>query len=124
MTRLFWMHTDTLCEPPCEAVFVFDDEQIDEAQWGLKRLMFIYECLLELQVEIHRGPTVATLLRIAEARAATLVTVDSPDPWIRQQFGRLPIEVLPAPQLVSLPEPVDLKRFARYWKRAEPKLLS
>ncbi len=125
MNKLFWMHADCLCAPPSnDAVFVFDDEQLKAAGWGLKRLMFVYECLLELPVEIRRGPTVQTLLETG----AELVTVDSPDPWIREQIRQLQlqttVQVLPPPVFVDLKEPVDLKRFARYWKRAEPKLLA
>ena len=124
MSKLFWMHTDCLCDPLHDAVFIFDDEQLKAAGWGLKRLMFVYECLLELPVEIRRGPTVQTLLDTG----AELVTVDSPDPWIREQIRQLQqrttVEVLPPPAFVNLKEPVDLKRFARYWKRAEPQLLA
>lgn len=120
MNKLFWMHHDCLTEPASEAIYIFDDEQLAAAGWGLKRLMFVYECLLELPVQILRGPTVATL----SAQNRPLVTVDSPDPWIREIIRQLEIEVLPAPVFVDLKEPVDLKRFSRYWKRAESKLLS
>ena len=119
MNKLFWMHHDCLTAPPHEAVYVFDDEQLRAAGWGLKRLMFVYECLLELPVEIRRGSTVAALLEFDRP----LVTVDSPDPWIREVIRQLEIEVLPAPTFVELKEPVDLKRFARYWKKAEALLL-
>lgn len=87
----------------------------------MKRLQFVYETLLELPVEIHRGRT-AEILR---AQAATrIVTVDSPDPWLREQFQQLPLEVLPSPAFVELSGKVDLKRFSRYWAKAEGKLLA
>ncbi len=120
MKKLFWMHPDCLCAPPCEAIFIFDDEYLKAAGWGLKRLQFVYECLLELPVEIVHGPTVETL----KNRHAQLVTLDSPDPWLRARIRQLqPIEVLPAPVFVDLKEPVDLHRFSRYWRRAESRLL-
>ncbi len=127
MSRLFWMHTDCLAVPPCEpAVFVFDDEQIEAGQWGLKRLLFLYECLLELPVAIKRGRTVEALVALA-GQDTVVVTVSSPDPWIREQIRlireRVAVEVLPAPEYVELPENVDLTRFSRYWKRAEKLLL-
>ena len=130
MSLLFWMHSDNLCALPdtlvAEAAFIFDDEQIRQAGWGLKRIMFIYECLLELPVEIYRGPTVETLLALAGEQSAAIITVDSPDPWVREQFSRLrehaPVEVLPLPPFVKLREPVDLRRFSRYWKQAGPLL--
>lgn len=121
MKKLFWMHPDCLCSPPHDAVFIFDDDYMKVAGWGLKRLLFVYECLLELPVEILRGPTVETLRSLD----AELVTVDSPDPWIREVIRQLKtIEVLPPPVFVDLKEPVDLKRFSRYWRRAESRLLA
>ena len=72
MNKLFWMHHDCLTEPASEAIYIFDDEQLGAAGWGLKRLMFVYECLLELPVQILRGPTAATL----SAQNRPLVTVD------------------------------------------------
>jgi hypothetical protein len=120
--KIFWMHTDCLREPPVscdQAVFFFDDEQI--AGWSLKRVMFVHECLLELPVEIRHGAPVFE-------GAARVVTVDSPDPWIRGQIERLrgevEVDVLPAPEFVHLTEPVDLRRFARYWRKAESQLLA
>lgn len=130
MNHLFWMHSGNLCPLPdtliADAAFIFDDEQIRLAGWGLKRIMFIYECLLELPVEIYRGPTVETLLALSAQQSAGIITMDSPDPWLREQIKRLrehvPVEVLPAPQFVELREPVDLRRFSRYWKQAGPLL--
>ena len=121
MNELFWMHSDCLTTPPFEAVYIFDDEQLRLAGWGLKRLMFVYECLLELPVEIHRGST----LEILRGFNRPLVTVDSPDPWIRGVTTQLAIDVRPAPAFVELAEPVDLRRFSRYWKRVKfPEALS
>ena len=120
MNKLFWMHQDCLSNPPHEAVFVFDDAQLLADGWGLKRVLFVYECLLELPVQLLRGPTIATLRGLNRP----LVTVASPDPWLRRIIAELAIEVLPAPCFVELKEPVDLKRFARYWKRAEDRLLN
>ena len=119
MNTLFWMHDDCLTPPPCDAIFIFDDDRLRAAGWGLKRLLFVYECLLELPVEILHGPTTAILKSLNRP----LVTVDSPDPSLRQIMTDLHIEVIPAPAFVNLPESVDLKRFSRYWKEAERVLL-
>jgi deoxyribodipyrimidine photo-lyase len=131
MNLLFWMHSGSLCPLPdtlvADAAFVFDDEQLRQAGWGLKRIMFIYECLLELPVEIYRGPTVETLLALAGEQSAGIMTVDSPDPWLREQIRKLQeharVEVLPAPPFVELRKSVDLRRFSRYWKHAGPLLV-
>jgi len=128
--RLAWMHPDCLSAawlgPEDRAVFVFDEEYLDAAGWGIKRIAFVYEALLELPVEIHRGPSLQTLLRLrGETGATDFVTVDSPDPWLRQRCLELgpSLEVLPAPGFVELRGPVDLRRFSRFWSRAEAQLI-
>lgn len=128
MTPLHWLHTDCLSADWLDgpAVFVFDDIQIERNGWGIKRLGFLYECLLELPAEIHRGPTVSTLTRLAAGRP--IRTVDSPDPWLRQQFAELAravsLELIPPPPFVDIPPSTDLARFSRYWRRAEKRLIS
>lgn len=135
--RLAWLHPDCLnaawLEPNDHAVYVFDDQQIEADGWGIKRILFVYETLLELPVEIHRGPTVETLATLARS-CEGIVTVDSPDPWLRGRIAELrqvaSVEVKPGPVFVELDGAVprnhtgDLKRFSRYWAKAERKLLA
>jgi len=134
MKPLAWLHPDCLnahwLPAGAPAVYVFDDAFLAEAQWSLKRVGFVYETLLELPVEIHHGPAAATLIALARAAGATrIVTVDSPDPWFLRTLAdlqrALPVDVLPAPDFVDLDSSrLDLKRFSRYWNRAEGKLLA
>lgn len=126
--RIAWLHSDCLteawCQPDDRAVYIFDDAQIAAAGWGIKRLAFLYETLLELPVEIYRGSLVATLASLGQP----VVTVDSPDPWLRARIAELrqvvPVDVLPAPVFVELSGSPDLQRFSRYWRKAEGKLLA
>ncbi len=58
-----WVHGDVLSPygpalkvyPDAPAIWVWDDALIEEWQLSLKRITFIYECLLELPVVIRRG---------------------------------------------------------------------
>lgn len=131
---LLWIHSDSLTRgvlpAAIPAVFVFDDEQIEYEEWTLKRVAFLFECLLEIpNLNIHRGPAAQILAgELAAQRCSHIVTVDSPDPWIRATIRTLQqiahVEVLSAPGFVDVPgRPLDLKRFARYWKRVEPLLM-
>lgn len=125
---LQWIHFDALdpawLHPAHPAVCILDDAYFEHAGWGLKRLVFIYETLLEMpQVDIYRGPT----LDLLTSFGAPIATVDSPDPWLRHQFDALrargiELTIHPAPSFVNLPPHTDLRRFARYWKKAEPLL--
>ena len=129
--RIAWLHSDCLSAnwllPEDRAVYVFDDAQLEENGWGLKRIMFVYETLLELRVEIYHGPTVPTLAALAQPHGG-LVTVDTPDSWLRERIGDLrqaiQVDLVPAPLFVRLEGRVDLKRFSRYWSKAEKELLA
>jgi hypothetical protein len=76
--RIAWMHPDCLSDawftPDDQAVFIFDDAYLAASGWGLKRILFVYETLLELPVEIHRGST----LRIPGYATASAVWDVSP----------------------------------------------
>lgn len=130
---LIWLHPDCLSAtnpafakyPDAEALFVFDEEEIKAEGWTLKRIQFLYETLLELPCAIDRGDVAAQIASHLRARGLTrVVTVDSVNPRTREQIRRLqvaiPVEVLPAPAFVDYRGSLDLKRFARYWKRVEP----
>lgn len=125
-SALLWLHEDCLSPtappfvhyPTAPAIFVWDEP----VNWSLKRILFVYECLLELPVEIERGDPVEVLHTYAKKLgAARIVTQRSPSPRfaeIRKSLT-LPVEVLEPVPFVELSGQVDLKRFSRYWRRAQ-----
>ncbi len=127
MKAVRWVQQDWLRASGAEpAVFVFDPETI--AEYSLKRIQFIYECLLEIPVEIRLGPYEDEVAGFArQHQAGTLVTTETPDPRARaavEGLGReftVRIET-PEPFVTPAGEP-GLKRFSRYWARVEPLLL-
>jgi deoxyribodipyrimidine photo-lyase len=146
---VLWIHAEALgpanaalrAYPQRPAVFVFDPAAAEEEPWGLKRLVFIYECLLELPVTIRAGDPVTELLAfVARCGADGVVTTRAVDPRLRAITARLaervPLAVLePEPLLLADPEPAgvglasatqagepDLRRFSRYWRWAEPRI--
>jgi len=146
---VLWIHAEALgpanaalrTHPQRPAVFVFDPAAAEEEPWGLKRLVFIYECLLELPVTIRAGDPVTQLLAfVARCGADGVVTTRAVDPRLRAITARLaervPLAVLePEPLLPADPEPAgvglasatqagepDLRRFSRYWRWAEPRI--
>ncbi len=129
---IVWVHGDCLSPqnpalqayPDAPAIWVWDDALIEEWQLSLKRLTFIYECLLELPVVIRRGNVAQEVLAFAkEHNANKVVTVDSPSPrfdTICNEIERfLPVEVLQVEPFFEYDGYIDLKRFSRYWKVAE-----
>lgn len=110
--------------PQAPAIWVWDDALIAEWQISLKRLTFIYECLLELPVEIRRGNIAEQVLAFAKEHNSNLVvTTDSPSPRfddICDQIEKsVELEVLAVEPFFEYDGYIDLKRFSRYWKVAE-----
>ncbi|MCS6782569.1 MAG: hypothetical protein RMI89_07130 [Gloeomargarita sp. SKYBB_i_bin120] len=131
-TPIVWVHGDSLSPtnpalaayPNAPAVWVWDDELLREWRISRKRIVFIYECLLELPVEIRRGHVVAEICAFAQEKGAQkVVTTSSPSPRFKQCCRELAqmleVEVLSAPVLVPCTPDMDLQRFSRYWKVAE-----
>jgi len=125
MTAVVWLHEDGLRLDDCgglPALFVFDDRLMREYGYGLKRIGFIYETLLELGVTIRRGETVQEVRRFAEEHGADTLrlrpTVCPKRRAIIADLGRhLRIEELPEPSFVKAPARLDLQRFSRYWRQ-------
>jgi len=142
---ILWIHGEALgpanpalqAHPQAPAVFVFDSDLIEASGLSLKRLGFLYECLLELPVTMRRGDVAREVLAFAARhRADGVITTAAVDP----RFGllhkaiatQLPVEVLRAAPFVELVDATrgdpqgrpsqDLGRFSRYWKRAEPRV--
>ncbi|EDY38220.1 probable deoxyribodipyrimidine photolyase [Cyanobium sp. PCC 7001] len=130
---IVWVHGEALGPanpalrswPSAPALFVFDDALITSAGLSRKRLLFLQECLQELPVTVRRGDGAEQLLAFAAEHGADgVVTSAAVDPRfarIRERLEpRLPVQVLEPEPFVSLETPPDLRRFSRYWRRAEP----
>ena len=130
--QIIWVHGDCLSPknpafeeyPKSPAIWVWDSELLEEWQIGLKRIAFIYECLLELPVVIRRGNVAKEVLAFAkEHNASKVVTADSPSPRfnsICDQIERYKkLEVYEVKPFLDYDGFIDLKRFSRYWKVAQ-----
>jgi hypothetical protein len=129
-----WVHGDCLSPygpalqayPDAPALFVWDDDLLAEWAISLKRVVFIYESLLELPVAIRRGNVAGEVLRfVAETGAKRVVTAESPSPRFQQITAKIrhfvPVEILPVAPFVDHPHPerLDLRRASRYWRQVE-----
>lgn len=134
---IIWVHGDCLSPnnpalkeyPNAPAIWVWDEALIEEWQLSLKRITFIYECLLELPVAIRRGDVATEVLAFAKEHNATLVaTVESPSPRfnaICEEIERsIELEIFELEPFFEYDGYIDLKRFSRYWKVAERHLFS
>ena len=129
--KLIWVHADCLhvqspayrAHPDSPSLFVWDDAELQRAGWTLKRIGFIYECLLDLPVTIRRGDPVGEVRRFALERLCSgVVAMASPDPLLMAQAAALDAEIIAPEPFVEVKDPVDLTRFSHYWRKVEDAL--
>lgn len=126
---LVWLHEESLranhkvfevAPKGSKAVFVWDDNYFREANYSLKRLVFIYETLCELPVDIIRGETVCSL---SELMPSSIYVPASSNPRITTLIERLKsattVNVVNDDPFVQIDESLDFKRFFKYWNLAE-----
>ncbi|NJL09723.1 MAG: deoxyribodipyrimidine photo-lyase [Calothrix sp. SM1_7_51] len=129
---IIWIHGDCLSPknpaleeyPNTPAIWVWDDTLLEEWQISIKRITFIYECLLELPVVIRRGDMAEEIIAFASYHNATkVVAADSPSPRFQKICDKiersLKVEVFEVEPFFDYDGFIDLKRFSRYWKVAE-----
>jgi hypothetical protein len=129
-----WVHGDCLSPknpalenyPNAPAIWVWDDKLLEEWQISLKRIVFIYECLLEMPVTIRRGDVVAEVVAFAKENGADgVATADSPSPRFEsicdgiEAALSIEVEVWEPEAFVNYDGYIDLKRFSRYWSKAQ-----
>jgi deoxyribodipyrimidine photo-lyase len=139
-----WVHGEALglanpalrAHPAAPALFVFDTELIagrtattGRLPLAPERLRFLRACVAELPVAVGEGDVAAELLAAAAAAGADgIVTSRAVDPRFtviaQRVAAALPLQVLEPEPFVALPlegaGAPDLRRFSRYWRRAEP----
>ena len=133
---IVWVHGDMLspenaalqAQPGAPAIWVWDDALLATQRISLKRILFLYECLLELPVTIQRGDVASEVLHFAQTHGAqTIVTGASPSPRfaaIRQRLEQaVPLVVLRESPFAAAPRTLDLRRFSRYWRQVERSVL-
>ena len=133
---IIWIHGDNLNpyspalqeKPNAPAIWVWDDAYLQNGKISLKRILFIYECLLELPVTIHRGNVVDELARFAQQHSTNrIVTMDSPAPGFARILHQLQtkgfqVDIYEEDAFVNLTTEPDLRRFSRYWRAAQTQL--
>lgn len=130
---IVWLHEDSLSNedpawracPGAPCVFVWDDEILAEEQYSLKRVAFLYESAVETGAEIWRGETAQTLIHVASLHQATrLAVTESVNPRFAEVLAklrpRLRVQTFEPDAFVPRHVQADLRRFARFWKKAEP----
>ncbi|MGB2158823.1 MAG: hypothetical protein ACPH8C_00830 [Candidatus Puniceispirillaceae bacterium] len=140
MTDLIWLHEGALrrthpvfamADKGASALFIWDRARFDAAHIGARRQLFIYETLVELDLDIFEGDAAQLLPRLVAAQGASRLLVPaSPDPAIMKQLAGisqalpgLAVEIIADTSFVTLAKEPDLGRFFRYWNKARKSAL-
>lgn len=138
MSALIWLHEDALradhplfaaaCEngETAPACFIWDDAYMADMGYGLKRRVFIYETLAEMNVEIYAGPLVTTLKDLAARHKAThIITGKTPNPLLKSTMAdmreTIKLSAIADKAFVQMDMIPELKRFFKYWNKAKKK---
>ena len=137
MQTLIWVHEDALrkdhpayrdCDLSQSAYFIWDDAYLEKMNYGLKRLIFIYETVCHLGIQVYRGDTQSVLKELAASTGAECLRLAAtPNPDLNQIAENLAqsltVHIEPDDAFVSLEREPSLKRFFGYWKKARPVLM-
>ena len=128
MTRWAWLHEDALrlthpaCQESDRQAFVWDDAYLEAQGYSFKRLVFIYETLVEMGVEIYRGDTESVLLELV-AENDQLAIPDTPNPELKRIVAALSqqreVDIVADEPFAIIQKEPEYKRFFRYWNKAK-----
>lgn len=126
--QILWLHEKALrdnhpafdkLEKSAEVVHIWDDAYYKSRQYSFKRLVFIYETLTELPVDIYHGNTVDV---IRDLGATEVIIPDAPDTQIQALIKKIQqvfrVTIVPEEPFVDVPQEADFKRFFKFWNKA------
>jgi len=126
---ILWLHEEALrishpvftaAGEGTRAIFIWDDAYLRARNYSLKRLVFIYECLCALPVEIVHGDMTAVLQTLAPERV--FVPAASAPPLketIANATARMQVMHVPDIPFVTIAREGAMRRFFPYWNKAE-----
>jgi deoxyribodipyrimidine photo-lyase len=129
---IIWLHGDNLNPhnpalvqyPDAPVIWVWDEALLDDYDIALKRILFMYESVLETRAVIRRGNVYPELIQFVEEHGADgIITMDSPSPRfdgiVRTLEKRIDVKIMTESPIVPHDGPYDLRRFSRYWRTAQ-----
>lgn len=103
-----------------KAIYVWDDDYFRRVNYSLKRLVFIYETLCELPVEIIRGDTRSVIGAMAPSM---LYVPTTNNPSLLTLFAGITsatqVKFVDDDVFAVTKKPIEARRFFQYWNKVE-----
>ena len=132
--KVVWLHEKALSvehaflnqlNPETRLIHVWDDEYYQRRNYSLKRLVFIYETLCDLPVDIIAGNTVDVFKKLHPRQVLTPYTADSEVKHLMDKLSEaVPVKMIHDHEFVDIEKDLNLKRFFRFWNKAKQSALS
>jgi hypothetical protein len=126
---IIWLHEDALrithpvftaAPQGTRVIHIWDDSYLRNASYSLKRLVFIYETLSALPLEILRGDTLEVLRECNASMLYVPATINPAFKTIIDAVSReIQVRLVADEPFVTLAKPKDYTRFFQYWGKAE-----
>ena len=127
--QLIWLHEKALghshpilqnINPKTKIVHVWDEMYYRQRSYSLKRLVFIYENLCELPVEIIMGNTIEVLRSYEPDNIIVPHTADTVIQGLCDELsGHVNLEFIEEKKFAPMTKGYKFTRFFKYWKEAK-----
>lgn len=128
-SSIIWLHEDALrithpvfnaAPTGARVLHIWDDAYLCSAGYSLKRLVFLYETLCALPLEIVRGD-MASVLSVTDINNVYLPSSINPvvQKVIEIVSQKKQVTVVAEEAFVTISKPKDFTRFFQYWGKAE-----
>lgn len=110
-------------------VFIWDPDYFADAGYSFKRLVFIYETLSTMPIDIYYGKMDEVIVDLIQDQSVTDVFIpETPNPqlcaFIDFASRLVATHIIDDDAFVSLERTPDLGRFFRYWNKVKKAALS
>jgi len=124
---IIWIHDKALnhlflqaLDDHTRAVFVWDNQYFQDRSYSLKRLVFIYETLCQMPVDVIKGDTLEVMRSLAPNEVRTWFTADTKIKEIARLLSKnCNVEVIKPQPFAQISEAYEFARFFKYWNKAK-----
>ena len=125
---IIWVHEDALSRShpvfsaaanAKDVLFIWDNEFFQSQGYTVKRLLFIYECLLEMDVAIIKGSMAEVLSDFCNGE---IYTAQTPNPYFRDiikslQAGGSKVIIVENEMFSQIDQGAEMGRFFQFWNK-------